>query len=178
MIFAIAMMYLRILIIIMIFNIQLFIRTLPFFIIMFIVTSAIGIFMLYYNKQHDNTDKIEIVNDKNPLEFKVAIIFTLLFIAFSFITYYTIKEFGTGGLNVLSIIVGVTDINPFLINLFQGKYEIAETIIALATFQAIISNIFFIMIYSISFSNKILRKKLMICFGIIIIVNVLLLLFI
>ncbi len=177
-IFATAMMYLRILIIIIIFNMSLFVRTLPFFIIMIILTSGIGIFMLYYKKQHDNTDNIEIINDKNPLEFKVAIIFTLLFIAFSFITYYTIKEFGTSGLHVLSVLVGITDINPFLINLFQGKYEITETIIALATFQAIISNNFFIMIYSVVLSNKRNRRKLLVGFGIIIVINILLLFFI
>ena len=176
-IFATAMMYLRIFIIILIFNTSLFILTMPYFIIMFFLTLIIGVFILYYNKNNDSTDTTSIVNDKNPLEFKVALIFTLLFIAFSFVTYYTIKNFGTGGLNLLSIIVGVTDIDPFLINLFQGKYEVTETIIALATFQAIISNNFLKMIYSVTFSDKRNRIKLIICFGILIVVNILLLFF-
>ncbi|MEI6822491.1 MAG: DUF4010 domain-containing protein [Bacteroidota bacterium] len=177
-IFATAMMYLRIFIIILIFNASLFSRTMPYFIIMFLITTGIGIFLMYTKKKDEAEDTTQIVNDKNPLEFKVALIFTLLFIAFSFITYYTIKNFGTGGLNVLSVLVGVTDIDPFLINLFQGKYEVAETIIALATFQAIISNNFLKMIYSISFSEKTIRKKMIISFGIIIVINILLLFFI
>ncbi len=176
-IFATAMMYLRIFIIILIFNASLFSRTMPYFIIMFLITTGIGIFLMYTKKKDEAEDTTQIVNDKNPLEFKVALIFTLLFIAFSFITYYTIKNFGTGGLNVLSVLVGVTDIDPFLINLFQGKYEVAETIIALATFQAIISNNFLKMIYSISFSEKTIRKKMIISFGIIIVINILLLFF-
>ena len=179
-IFATAMMYLRIFIIILIFNVSLFTRTMPYFIIMFLITIGIGIFLMFNKKKSEDVDidTTQIVNDKNPLEFKVAIIFTLLFIAFSFITYYTIKKFGTGGLHVLSVLVGITDINPFLINLFQGKYEITETIIALATFQAIISNNFFIMIYSVFFSDKRNRKKLIISFGSIIVINIILLFFI
>ena len=177
-IFGTAMMYLRIFIIILIFNVSLFSRTMPYFVIMFLITTGIGIFLMYNKKKDAAEDTTQIINDKNPLEFKVALIFTLLFIAFSFITYYTIKNFGTGGLNVLSVLVGVTDIDPFLINLFQGKYEVTETIIALATFQAIISNNFLKMIYSISFSEKTIRKKMIISFGIIIVINILLLFFI
>jgi len=179
-IFATAMMYLRVFIIILIFNASLFLTTMPYFIIMFLITIGIGVFLMLNKKKSDDVDvdTTQIVNDKNPLEFKVALIFTLLFIAFSFITYYTIKNFGTGGLNILSVLVGVTDIDPFLINLFQGKYEVTETIIALATFQAIISNNFLKMIYSISFSEKTIRKKMIISFGTIIVINIILLFFI
>ena len=114
--------------------------------------------------------------EKNPLEFKVAILFAILFIAFTLVTHYALLYFGDSGLRVLSIIVGVTDINPFIINLFQAQHNVSESLLMLAAFQAIISNNFVKMIYGIVFSGKKLTKQLVLGFAIICLSNILLLL--
>ena len=114
--------------------------------------------------------------EKNPLEFKVAILFAILFIAFTLVTHYALLYFGDSGLRILSIIVGVTDINPFIINLFQAQHNVSESLLILAAFQAIISNNFVKMIYGIVFSGKKLLRLLITGFSVICISNILLIL--
>ena len=91
----------------------------PYFAILTVASIAAGLFVLYQRKETAMQSDVDLSTDRNPLEFKVAFLFMLLYVAFSFATYYSIQNFGVKGLNVLSYIVGVTDIDPFLINLFQ-----------------------------------------------------------
>ena len=171
-IFATAMMYLRILVLILIFSPSLFEKVWLSFAILFILSVGIGIFFLYYKDRSVNTADTGMVQDKNPLEFKVALIFTILYVAFTFITYFVITRFGTMGLNLLSLIVGLTDIDPFLINLFQGKYAVSADAIAVATLQAIISNNVLKMLYGCFFAGKAARPYLVSGFLLIIAVTI------
>ncbi len=137
---SIAMMYLRILVLMFIFNLSLAMMLLPYFLLLVFFSFGVAIFYHYrYVAGEDRPEDVETF-DKNPLEFKVAMIFTLLFVAFSFITHFVIESFGLRGLNILSWVVGVTDIDPFLLNLFQGKFSVSSAAIGMATMQAIISN--------------------------------------
>lgn len=169
-VFATSMMYLRILLLIAIFNEHLFRMVYVYFLIMAFVSASIGAYFLFSDKK--NRVKAEqLDNDTHPLEIKVALAFTILFIAFSFITYYAITTFGTTGLNVLSWIVGVTDIDPFLINLFQGKYAVPLALIGIASFQAIISNNIIKCIYAVTLGSHENRKTLILAFLSIIVIN-------
>lgn len=158
-ILAMSMMYLRILILMFIFNNELALYLIPYFLIMIFVTAAVAGFIYYKNKNNlsiENEPDVEL--DRNPLEFKVAIIFTLLFIAFSFITHYVIEWFGIQGLNALSWVVGVSDIDPFLLNLFQGKFNVSMNLIAISCMQAIISNNIIKTVYASFTAGPKLRK--------------------
>jgi len=170
-IFATAMMYCRILILILIFNPVLFLRIYPYFIALFGFSVLIGIIVLFFRNTKINTYDHELNVDRNPLEFKVAIIFTLLFVAFTFITWLIVKNWGNPGLNVLSYIVGLTDIDPFLISLFQGKYSVSLDMIFVAVLQATVSNNLIKMIYACFFSSKKLWGYLIISFMLIVILN-------
>ncbi|NLI25237.1 MAG: DUF4010 domain-containing protein [Bacteroidales bacterium] len=172
-IFATSMMYLRILLLILIFNKQLFRLLYPYFILLFIISLAIAVF-LYFKSQRNHIDTIDISEeDHNPLEFKVALLFTVLFVAFSFITWFSLTRFGKTGLSALSFVVGITDIDPFLINLFQGKYNVSLSLIGVATMQAIISNNLVKMIYAVLFGKRNIRTLVVLCFLAIIAVNLL-----
>lgn len=172
---ATAMMYLRILILIGIFNTPLFLQCWWIFILLFIFSVLVALFILIIRKSGSIHAEIIGQKDKNPLEFRVAIIFTILYVGLTFITYFTLSNFGELGLNVLSFVVGVTDIDPFLLNLFQGKYAVGTDVVLAATLQAIISNNLMKMIYGIFVGGKPLRKVLLIGFIAIIVVNILLL---
>ena len=134
-----------------------------------------------FHKRNDqgenNGESVVVEEDKNPLEFKVSILFAILFVAFTLVTHYALIYFGDSGLKVLSIIVGVTDINPFIINLFQSHHNIDNALLLLAAFQAIISNNVVKMFYGIFFSGKTLTKELVKGFGVIVVVNILLIIF-
>ncbi len=169
---AICMMYVRVLVIVSIFNQSLFTELMPYFMIMIGISGAIAAFLHYY-KLNRGVVQEETKVDDNPLEFRVSLIFAVLFVAFTFITQYTIEYFGTRGLNILSFLVGTTDITPFLLNLFDGQYAVSNTALSLATFHAIISNNVLKFIYSFSFSGK--RKSfvrlLVYAIGSIVVVN-------
>jgi uncharacterized membrane protein (DUF4010 family) len=173
-IFATAMMYLRIYIIMVIFNPDIASMMFPYFAILTVASIAAGLFVLYQRKETAMQSDVDLSTDRNPLEFKVAFLFMILYVAFSFATYYSIQNFGVKGLNVLSYIVGVTDIDPFLINLFQGKYAVANQVIALASLQAIISNNVVKAIYASVLSNRTIRKLVIKGFSVIIAVNIIL----
>ena len=171
-------MYFKIFILLGIFNYSLMIQYWYLFAIM-IVASAVVAFYFYRHKPNAGEVgaevKIEDEEEKNPLEFKVAILFAILFIAFTLVTNYALVYFGDSGLRILSIIVGVTDINPFIINLFQAQHNVSESLIILAAFQAIISNNVVKMFYGMFFSGNKLMKDLCIGFGVICVINILLL---
>jgi uncharacterized membrane protein (DUF4010 family) len=56
----------------------------------------------------------------NPLELGPAALFAILFIVVSFVSNWAKAQFGTSGIYTLAAIVGVTDIDPFVLNLAQG----------------------------------------------------------
>jgi len=176
-IIATSMMYIRILLLAAIFNIDLFLLLYPLFLVLILLSLILGLAFWYKARQVGDLVKEEL-SDKNPLEFKVAIIFTLLYLAFTFITTFTIKQFGAGGLNTLSYLVGFSDIDPFLLNLFQGKFTVGIDILAQATLQAILSNNLLKYVYAMSMASKSTRKSLSIGFIVIIVVNFLLIYFI
>jgi len=168
-IFAVAMMYLRILLIILIFNQELFVKVWFFFVILAVVSAGIALF-IYFRKAGESAVNEGLTEDKNPLEFKMALIFTALYIAFSFITYAVVTRYGITGLNILSYIVGLTDIDPFLINLFQGKFGVGIDAVAMATLQAIISNNVLKLLYGCFFAGR--RSWVILVSGFIIIIAV------
>jgi uncharacterized membrane protein (DUF4010 family) len=108
------------------------------------------------------------------LEFKTALLFGVLFIFFAFLTGFVIRNYGVDGINLLSFIVGMTDIGPFLINLLQSKWDIENTVIVTAILNAITSNNLLKMIYGITLSDKSIRRPLAIGFGILIVMGLLL----
>ena len=173
-IIATAMMFLRIYILLLIFNPAVGTSVSIWFIAMFLISIGTAYFLYSQFKKTNKSAALtnNILEDKNPLEFKVAVVFALLYVLFSFVTQYTLQNFGAQGLNVLSFIVGFTDIPPFLLNLFQGKYDVTQILIGIATFQAILSNNILKMFYAKALGHQLLGKYVLQGFGIIIAVNI------
>ena len=169
-IMATGMMFIRILVLLLIFNLDLFLQMWYYIILLSLVATGVGL-AVYYHKsptQEQLQDFDSIESDNNPLEFKVALIFALLFVVFTLITHYTIQEFGTQGLKVLSFMVGITDITPFIISLFQGSYqEVAVGAVISATFLALLSNNIVKLGYGLVIGSKRNRKPLIIGFSIV-----------
>jgi len=110
--------------------------------------------------------------EKNPLELKTAFVFALLFVFFSVLTHYVLKTYGKQGLQVLSFIVGFTDIDPFLLGLFSGHYQAPLAELAKATLIAATSNNLLKMIYAVIWGHPRLRRPVVISFMVLIIVSV------
>jgi uncharacterized membrane protein (DUF4010 family) len=119
---ATAIMYLRILAIVAIFNLGLA-RTL---ILPLSLLSLVGfIFCAVQYRWHAATDKqsaqaMHLAASANPLELGAAAIFALLFVAVSLITVSAKSQLGISGIYTLAAIIGISDIDPFVLNLAQG----------------------------------------------------------
>ena len=69
------------------------------------------------------------------------IIFAALFVAVSLVSNWAKTQFGAAGIYTLAAIVGVTDIDPFVLNLAQGGTSgMSETGLAAAILIAASSN--------------------------------------
>jgi uncharacterized membrane protein (DUF4010 family) len=174
-ILATTMMYLRILLFACFFNLDIAFQLAPSFAIFIVVSSLIAIYFLkFQHKKQQMEGEVQVLpSHSNPLEFKTASVFAALFILFSLVTGFVNQKYGTGGINLLSFVVGVTDIDPFILNLFQTKLNIDNSVVVMAVLNAISSNNLLKMIYGISFGNKSTRSQLIIGFGILILLGIL-----
>lgn len=178
MLMAVSMMFLRFLILILIFSREVFGAIYIYLLIMSLVA---GLASWYLHSKHNVIKgELEEEDSSNPLEFKVALIFSLLFVVFTLLTHYTLIYAGTEGLRVLSFVSGLSDITPFILNLLQGTGNITVTIITVCTLQAIISNVIVNMGYAIFFSGlkSPLKRWILRGFGFVIGVNLCLLILI
>lgn len=179
MLLAVSMMFLRFLILIGIFSKEILTAIYPYLLIMSVVTAGVAWF-LHSKRKRTLTSGVEDAEEdsSNPLEFKVALIFAILFVIFTVVTHYTLVYAGTGGLTVLSFISGLSDITPFILNLLQGS-GVAVLVVTACCMQAIVSNIAVNMCYALFFAggHSPLRRWVLGGFGSVIAVNVCLLIF-
>jgi len=175
-ILATTMMYIRIFLLALFFNKEIAFSIAPSFLIFILFSSAIAIyFWKFHHKMKQPSEKEQTIQPQNnPLEFKTALVFAALFIFFGLITGFVNTTYGNSGINILSFVVGVTDIDPFILNLFQNKGNIENSVIVMAVLNAITSNNLLKMIYGITLGNKSIRKQLITGFGILIILGLIL----
>jgi uncharacterized membrane protein (DUF4010 family) len=76
----------------------------------------------------------------NPLDLPIAFIFAGLFVTFAAITDFVTNHFGANGLHLLSFVVGFSDIDPFILSLLDGKFQISQAAIVSAVLIASGSN--------------------------------------
>ena len=90
----------------------------------------------------------------NPLELGPAALFAALFVAVSLVSNWAKTEFGTSGIYTLAAIVGVTDIDPFVLNLAQGGTTgMSNSALAAAILIAASSNNILKALYAAAFAG-------------------------
>ncbi len=171
-ILATAMMFLRILILAFIFDTALAYKLLTPLVSLTIFSMLVSWLILKIGKREKTMDFKE-VGTKNPLEFKTALLFAVLFLIFALLTKFVMQNYGDKGLDILSLVVGVTDVDPFLLSLFTGKYGLALSILSQATLIAVTSNNLIKLIYAMALGSHKLRKPLIIGFSAIIAAGIL-----
>ena len=150
-IIATAVMYLRLIVVAFIFNMQIAKAvSIPFFLFALI---GFGVAFFYYKTSHKAGDNIKFT-DENPLELGTAFIFSALFVIMILLTHYVTDSFGANGLRFLSFAAGFTDIDPFVLSLLTGKYTISSNEIYTAIVVSAGSNNILKAIYVIWFGKK------------------------
>jgi uncharacterized membrane protein (DUF4010 family) len=69
---------------------------------------------------------------KNPLELSAALLFALLFVAMLIATHLAIAYLGHGGLYALAAVMGVTDVDPFIMGMTQAGGQATPMVSAAA----------------------------------------------
>jgi uncharacterized membrane protein (DUF4010 family) len=126
---ATATMYLRILAIVAIFNLSLA-SALVLPICALSVAGFIFCAVQYWwraGPEKQSAQAIHLAAGSNPLELGTAAIFALLFVAVSLATVLVKSQLGISGIYALAAVVGISDIDPFVLNLAQGGVAGMET---------------------------------------------------
>jgi uncharacterized membrane protein (DUF4010 family) len=91
---------------------------------------------------------------QNPLELYAAAIFAVLFVITSLLSTWVTTEFGIAGVYWLAAVIGITDIDPFVLNLAQGGTPgIPSDAIAAAILIATSSNNLLKAVYAATFAG-------------------------
>ena len=152
-ILATAVMYLRLLVVIFIFN-----RPLAQVLLVPLVgLSALGLAIAlgwYFIGERRTEEAVPATEPGNPLELTTAATFAALFVIISIATAWATQRFGSAGIYALAAIIGVSDIDPFVLNLAQGDASHITTATgASAILIAASSNNVVKAVYSLAYSN-------------------------
>jgi uncharacterized membrane protein (DUF4010 family) len=154
---ATAIMYLRILAVVAIFNFTLArVLALP---LGALSLAGFVICVLQYRLERPGQEApaqgaLPVATTSNPLELGAAAVFAALFVAVSVVSALAKSQFGISGIYGLAAIVGVTDIDPFVLNLAQGGVAgVSSTALAAAILIAASSNNILKAIYAASFAG-------------------------
>ncbi|MDH6301317.1 uncharacterized membrane protein (DUF4010 family) [Polynucleobacter sphagniphilus] len=122
-------MYLRLTILLALFNQDLLKQVGLSFLCLAAIAIAFG---FLWSKRGDGVDVNlgDIAAVKNPLEFNTALIFSILFVGMLIATQYAVHFFGDSGLYTLAGVMGLTDIDPFVMSLTQNTPSLSPVAIA------------------------------------------------
>ncbi len=147
---ATAVMYLRLGLVIAIFDVRLALTLLP----ALLALAACGAGLAFHEWRREGGADLAMA-PRNPLQVSTALIFAVLLVVISIVTAWVRGAFGTGGILVLSALVGVTDIDPFVLNIAQGGVTgMSPALLAAAVLIAASSNNLAKAAYAIGFGGK------------------------
>jgi uncharacterized membrane protein (DUF4010 family) len=111
-------MYLRLAILLALFNRQLMALLLGPFLVIAAVAVAAG--WLWTRRADKGAQDIQQeLKPRNPLDLGMALLFALLFLVMLVVTQLAVKYLGRAGVDTLAAVMGVTDVDPFIMGLTQ-----------------------------------------------------------
>ena len=147
-------MYLRLVVLLALFNRNLMHLLAPSFVVLAGLAAGTGWFWAH---RHDPSSK-EVtrgVESKNPLELGAALFFAFLFVLLLVATRYVATYLGRAGVYSLAAIMGVSDVDPFIMGMTQaaGKHTLLQ-VGAASILIAAASNSIFKGIYAYVLSRR------------------------
>jgi hypothetical protein len=159
MVVATAVMYLRIDVVVALFNRPLALLLLPPTVALFGLTAAIAA-VLWWRGAPASAQAAVKLPVANPLQLLAAVTFAALFVAVALACGWVRTTFGQPGVFGLAAISGVTDIDPFVLNLAQGSVAgMPLGSLAAAILIAASSNNVLKAVYAVAFGGMKLCRK-------------------
>ncbi len=147
-------MYLRLIVLLAIFNRHLLsLLALPFLVL---AALAVGVGWLWSRRADANAQAVQReFEPKNPLELLAAFFFAAIFLAMLIATQLAVTYLGRAGVNSLAAIMGVTDVDPFIMGMTQAAGALTPLKVAAAAVGiAAASNNFVKGIYAYSLADR------------------------
>lgn len=133
------MMYLRLAVLLALFNRELMTRLAPTFIVL--AGLSVGAGWLWSRRDSANSGQPNEDNKpSNPLEIRAALGFALLFLAMLIASHLAVEYLGKSGVYTLAAIMGVTDVDPFILSMTQAPASTPSELAASAILIAAASN--------------------------------------
>jgi len=173
---AVAMMYLRLLVLVAIFRFQSLLQVGPALVVLALLAAAYGIWIrrqspdpVLVPQEAPASTPEALVNAaadfvpgeaeepalrKNPLELNSAFFFAFMFVAVSLATKYALSLYQGMGLRMLSFVVGCSDITPFVASVLQGNLGIGTVHVLQAIVIASASNNLLKVAYTYLFGTR------------------------
>jgi uncharacterized membrane protein (DUF4010 family) len=162
---AVSMMYLRLLVLVAVFRIQVTLQVGPALLVLSALAAGYALWIVKDQSAAAPADAAatnghggDATQDQglrnNPLELNSAFLFAVLFVLISIATKYTLAEFKDMGLRVLSLVVGFSDITPFVVSVLQGDLGIGTAQILQAIVLASASNNLMKLLYAYAFGTR------------------------
>jgi uncharacterized membrane protein (DUF4010 family) len=130
------MMYLRLAILVLLFNRNLFLTLGPPFAVLAVAAILAGWIWTRLPDENPKETKRE-YEPKNPLEMRAAFLFALLFVAMLAATHLVVTYLGSAGVYSLAAVMGFTDVDPFIMGMTQSAG--ASTLLAVAAIAILIA---------------------------------------
>ncbi|MGH7123261.1 MAG: MgtC/SapB family protein, partial [Stellaceae bacterium] len=152
---ATSVMYLRVLIVVSVLNLGLAIKLAPALVALGIAGLITGTIQYRAATQPRKTPENRAPTEqRNPLELGTAVIFAALFLIITLVSSWVGAEFGISGIFVLAALVGVADVDPFVLNLAQGGVaDLSASVAAAAILISTASNNLLKASYAASFAG-------------------------
>jgi len=116
---ATAIMYLRLGVVVAIFDVNFALTLAPGLLVLSAIGGALA--LNEWRRPRPRAGKTSLaVAPRNPLQIPTALIFAALIVVISIVSAWVKGKFGASGIFVLSAVVGLTDIDPFVLNIAQG----------------------------------------------------------
>ncbi|MBK8975237.1 MAG: DUF4010 domain-containing protein [Planctomycetes bacterium] len=117
---ATAIMYVRVGLVVAIFNPPLALALAPWLAGLSLLGCGMAAGILGRRSRRHDGQPDAVVHPQNPLELGTALVFALLFIVVSVVTTWIVRRFGMVGAYGVAAVVGVTDIDPFVLSVAHG----------------------------------------------------------
>jgi len=86
---------------------------------------------LWTRRADKNSQEVQRESEpKNPLELTTAFLFAALFLAMLIVTQLAVTYLGKGGVDTLAAIMGVSDVDPFIMGLTQAAGKLTPLNVA------------------------------------------------
>lgn len=149
------LMYARLVLLILFFNRTLALALSPFFGVLAVIGAGAG-WAISRRQDGPKSGPPRPREPRNPLELRAAFLFALVFVVVRVLTHLASRYLGHAGLYALAAVMGITDVDPFIMGLTESaSRDLSVDVAVSAVIVAAASNNLVKGVYALAFSDRV-----------------------